>query len=106
MRELGRLFGNTAHASATTLAAFFLGIAAGSYAWGRRAARLRRPLLVYAGLEAAIAVCALLHLALLAAYAALYEPLYARLAERPGAFLATKFALSLAALLPPAFAMG
>jgi len=31
MRELGRLFGNGAQAVATTLAAFFLGVAAGSH---------------------------------------------------------------------------
>jgi spermidine synthase len=106
MRELGRLFGSGSHAVATTLAAFFLGIAAGSLALGRRAHRLRRPLLAYAWLEAGVAVSAPLCLALLAAYAALYAPLYARLGEHPGAFLAVKFALSLAALLPAAFLMG
>ena len=50
MRELGRLFGNDAQAVATTLAAFFLGIALGSHVVGRRVAKLRRPLRLYAWL--------------------------------------------------------
>ena len=106
MRELGRLFGNTAHASATTLAAFFLGVAAGSLVWGRRAARMQRPLVVYAWLEAGVAASALGYFAILDVYAALYAPLYAWLGASPAAFLAAKFALALAALLPPAFFMG
>jgi spermidine synthase len=106
MRELGRLFGNDAQAVATTLAAFFLGIAAGSHVVGRRIARARRPLLVYAALEAGLAATALLYFAIVDAYAALYAPLYARLGDSPAAFLAVKFALALAALLPPAFFMG
>jgi len=106
MRELGRLFGNDAQAVATTLAAFFLGIALGSHVVGRRIAALRRPLRVYAWLEAGLAASALLYFAILDAYAALYAPLYAQLGDSPGAFLAVKFALALAVLLPPAFFMG
>src|SRR5262245_18845015 len=106
MRELGRLFGNGPQAVATTLAAFFLGVAAGSHVVARLAPRMRRPLLAYAGLEAGIAVSALLYFALLDAYAALYAPLYARLGASPALFLGVKFLLALAALLPPAFFMG
>jgi spermidine synthase len=106
MRELGRLFGNGSHAVATTLAAFFLGVAIGSHVVGRLAPRMRRPLLAYAALEGGIAVSALLYFALLEAYAAIHAPLYDHLGSRPGVFLAVKFALSLAALLPPAFFMG
>jgi MFS family permease len=36
MKQLGLLFGNTSHAAAATLAAFFAGLAAGSWFWGRR----------------------------------------------------------------------
>src|SRR5262245_26905304 len=106
MRELGRLFGNGAQAVATTLAAFFLGLAIGSLAVGRIAHRMRRPLLGYAALEAGIALCAPLYFALLEVYGAVYAPLHARFGARPGLFLAVKFALSLTALLPPAFFMG
>jgi len=44
LKELGRLFGVTAHAAATTLAVFFLGLAAGGWVWGTRSARARNPL--------------------------------------------------------------
>jgi spermidine synthase len=106
MRELGRLFGNGPHAVATTLAAFFLGLAIGSHTAGRFAPRMRRPLVVYAWLEAGLAASALLYFALLDVYAALYAPLYGWLGDRPGAFLGVKFALAFTALLPPAFFMG
>ena len=58
VRELGLLLGNTAHASAMTLAAFFLGVSAGSWFIGTRADRVRRPLIAYAALEIGIAVTA------------------------------------------------
>src|SRR5262249_60955010 len=83
LRELGRLFGNTAHAAATALAAFFLRIALGSFAWGRRARRMRRPLLVYAALEAGGAPGALPYPPIPPASPASSAPLYAPLASRP-----------------------
>ena len=36
MKQLGLLFGNTSHAAAVTLAAFFGGLTVGSWLWGRR----------------------------------------------------------------------
>ena len=50
-KELGLLFGNTAQAAATTLAAFFLGIAGGGLVFGRISKRSRNPLRLYALLE-------------------------------------------------------
>ena len=47
MRELGLLFGNTSHAAAVTLTAFFIGLAVGGYAWGKRAEKLNNPLRTY-----------------------------------------------------------
>ena len=35
MKQLGLLFGNTSHAAGVTLAAFFAGLATGSWFWGR-----------------------------------------------------------------------
>jgi spermidine synthase len=55
LKELGLLFGSTTDAAATTFTAFFLGLAAGGYVWGRSAARMRRPLRAYAVLEVCIA---------------------------------------------------
>lgn len=59
LRELGLLFGSTAHAASMTLAIFFLGLATGRWLWGRKVQHLRRPLRTYAWLEIGIAVAAL-----------------------------------------------
>lgn len=106
MRELGALFGSDTYAAATTLAAFFLGIAAGGAAFGRIARRLERPLLGYAALEAAVAVSALLYFGLLDVFYAVYAPLFDTLGASRVAFVAAKFALALGVLFPPAFFMG
>jgi spermidine synthase len=106
MKELGLLFGNTAHAAATTLAAFFLGLAAGGYVWGRLAGRLRYPLKVYAGLELGIAVTALLYFLLLHAYHAVYTHLFDLFGPGNIVFGITKFTLAIGILFFPAFFMG
>ncbi|MEN8181154.1 MAG: fused MFS/spermidine synthase [Myxococcota bacterium] len=106
MRELGLLFGNAAYAAATTLTAFFLGLAAGSWTWGRRAAGLRRPLRAYAWLELAVAASALLCFLIQPAYGAVYGPLSAAAGQSHGLFLLVKFGLALLALFPASFFMG
>lgn len=105
MRQLGLLFGNTSHAAGVTLAAFFAGLAAGSWFWGRRSAKSGNPLRVYAGLELGIAVTALLYFVVLAGYHAVYPVVYQSV--RPGAWLLLiKFLLALVLIFPPAFCMG
>jgi spermidine synthase len=106
LKELGRLFGVTAHAAATTLAVFFLGLSAGGFVWGRTAARTANPLRAYALLEGGIALSALLYFLLLDIYHWLYGPLFGLLGEQPAAFLAVKFLLSAGVLFLPAFFMG
>lgn len=111
MRELSLLFGSTAQAAAAALAAFFLGLAAGSAFWGRRCARLQRPLRAYGQLELAVAVTALGMLALLPAfhlvYGLLYDGAILAAAERlPTLLPILKLALALALLFPAAFFMG
>lgn len=60
-RQLGLLFGNTAHSLSTVLTAFMGGLAIGSFVAGRLAHKVRRPFMVYGVLEVAIGVyCALL----------------------------------------------
>ena len=54
MKELRLLFGSTAQATATTLTAFFLGLAIGGWAGGRIAPRLRNPLRAYGVAEVGI----------------------------------------------------
>lgn len=59
-RALSLVFGVTAFAAATVLAAFMGGLALGSWAFGRRVDRQTNPLLTYAALEAGIGAYALL----------------------------------------------
>ena len=76
MKQLGYLFGNSAHASAATLSAFFLGMGAGSAWWGRRSANMHNLLRAYALLETGIFVCALLYFPLLQLFQLIYPALF------------------------------
>src|SRR5580693_7608774 len=62
LRMLSRTLGSTVYASSTILAVFMAGLALGSFAFGRFADRVRRPLMLYACLEAGIGATALLSL--------------------------------------------
>jgi spermidine synthase len=106
LKELGRLFGVTAHAAAATLAVFFLGLSAGGLVWGRRAERIRNPLRTYAWLEAGIAASAVLYFGLLAIYHRIYAPLYDLVGSSPGVLLLVKLLLAVGILFLPAFFMG
>lgn len=106
MRELSLLFGNSTQAAAATLAAFFAGLAAGNWVWGRRADRLRRPLQSYALLEAGVAVSSIAYFAILFLYGQIYGTLFASFHQFPVLFLIVKFLLALVLLVPPAFFMG
>jgi spermidine synthase len=104
MRRFTVLFGGTAPAAAVTVAALFLGIAAGSAVFGRRAARLARPLRAFGWLEALVAAGAVLATLVLALYGRLLGALPA---EAPTAVLiAAKLGLAFGALALPTFAMG
>jgi len=105
MKQLGLLFGNTAHAAAVTLAAFFAGLTLGSWLWGRRSATVPRPLRTYAGLEVGVAVTACVYFFLLGGYHALYPVLYQQV-ESDALLLGVKFALALLLVMPPAVFMG
>ena len=78
MKQLGLLFGNTSHAAASTLAAFFAGLAVGSWFCGKRAGRMKNPLRAYAWLEVGIALTALLYFVILAIFYRIYPLLYQR----------------------------
>ena len=106
MKELSLLFGNTAQAAATTLTAFFLGLALGGWGGGKIASRLKNPLRVYGVLELCIALSALLYFILFDAYTSLYPRLYQSLGHQRETFLLLKFLLGIAALLPASFFMG
>ena len=106
LKELGRLFGVTVYAAAATLAVFFLGLAAGAWAWGARASRSANPLRIYAFLEVGIAATALAYFLILDVYRSIYGPLFAVFVDHPAAFLLVKLLLAIGVLFPPAFFMG
>jgi len=106
MKELSLLFGNSAQAAAATLAAFFLGIAAGNAYWGRRASTLARPLLTYGILEICVTLSAVLYFAVYYAYDFLYPVFFNAFEQAPTAFTLAKFALALLMFFPAAFFMG
>ncbi|MDP6355847.1 MAG: fused MFS/spermidine synthase [Planctomycetota bacterium] len=105
MRQLGFLFGSTSHAAATTLAAFFAGLAGGSWFWGRRSTTTDNPLQVYAWLEAGIALTALLYFVVLSLFHLIYPVVYQSVASGP-LLLAIKFVLALVLIFPSSFCMG
>ncbi|MCK4791322.1 MAG: fused MFS/spermidine synthase [Desulfobacteraceae bacterium] len=105
MKQLGLLFGSTAHAASATLAAFFAGLAAGSWFWGRRSAGPGNSLRTYAWLEASIAVTALLYFVILRCYYHIYPSVYQGV-DSDVLLLLIKFALALLLIFPPAFCMG
>jgi spermidine synthase len=106
LKELGRLFGVTAYAAATTLAVFFLGLSAGGLVWGRKSARIANPLRTYAMLEVGIALSAILYFFILGLYRLVYTWLFSAVGHKPEVFLAVKFFLALGILFLPAFFMG
>ena len=105
LKQLGLLFGNTSQAAAATLAAFFMGLAAGGWFWGKRSAQMTNPLRVYAGIEAGIATTALIYFGILDLYYRIYPALFQGVGSGP-ILLAVKFALAVLLIFPPAFFMG
>ncbi len=105
MKQLGLLFGNTSHAAGVTLAAFFAGLAVGSWFWGRRSTQGRNPMRIYAGLELGIAITALLYFVVIKGYHFIYPEVFESV--HSGVWLLLiKFLLALVLIFPPAFCMG
>ena len=105
-RELRLLFGDTAQAAATTLTAFFLGMAWGASFWGRRAERTGSALRLFAVLQLLTAASAALYFPLLHFYESLYVNLFSALGTGGWRVVSVKFALSTGLLFLPAFFMG
>jgi spermidine synthase len=106
MRELGLLFGNTAHAAAVTLTAFFIGLAVGGYAWGKHAEKLNNPLRTYGYLELGVSLAALGYFFLVPAYQHIYPFVFSSFSGQENIFLAIKFILAMLFLFPAAFLIG
>lgn len=106
LRWFQLLFGSTAYAASATLSAFFGGLALGAALAAGMAGRSRRPLAVYAALEAAVALAALCVPLAILAYGPIYGRFYASLAGDRVVFTAVKFGLALVALLPVSTLLG
>ena len=106
MRMFRLVMGNTVFTSATVLTAFMAGLALGSYLAGRIIDREPRPLRVYAILEGAIGVYALLMPLLFGAAEPAYRWAYGLLAEMPNALGMVRFLISAVLLILPTTLMG
>tara|TARA_Y100001934_G_scaffold104624_2_gene128701 strand:- start:244 stop:2733 length:2490 start_codon:yes stop_codon:yes gene_type:complete len=106
MRQLAQLFGSTSQSAAVTTAAFFIGISAGSYYWGQRAAQLDSPLRTYAWLEFGIVVAGLFFYLLFQAYFWIYGAVFATFAGTGIAFTLIKGLLAMLLICPASFLMG
>ncbi len=104
-KELALRFGVTAHAVSTTVSVFMLGLALGSWVFGRVADRVRRPLAAYALLELGIAGSALVSLALLKAVEAVVASTWLPELGGPG-LVALRTLGTLLVLIVPSTLMG
>jgi spermidine synthase len=106
IRKASLVFGSTTFAVSTVLAVFFLGLACGSYLFGRIGQRTSQPLKLYAVIEIGLGL-----LALLSPYAFeladnLYGGVYRALAEHTGLLFLVRAILVTFVVLPPAILMG
>ena len=100
------LFGNTAHATAVTLIAFFIGLAIGGSVWGKRSQKLTHPLRTYGFIELGVSVAALGYFLLIPAYQQIYPLLFASFSGQENIFLSIKFVLAMLFLFTAAFLIG
>ncbi len=105
-RALGVVFGNTIYAASTVLTVFMLGMALGSWFFGRLADRCTRPLRLFALLELMIGIYAIVFPAIMAATDVFY--LWFFRSFHPGFYPLSlvRFALSVLILLFPTVLMG
>lgn len=105
-RALSMVMGSSIYAFACMLAAFLLGIGAGSLIARTFVDRLRRPLLVYAIGIAALGLLSLGSLSLLPHLPALFMALVRRYGDSPELLVASQFGVAACAMLPPALVLG
>ncbi|MCZ6725933.1 MAG: fused MFS/spermidine synthase [Acidobacteria bacterium] len=106
LRYLSLTFGNTTLAAATLLSVFMGGLGLGAFLFGRWSDRLRSPLLLYAALEVAIGLIALVSPWLISAIDTGYVELYRAWGNQPLLFALGRAALAALTLLPPTLLMG
>jgi spermidine synthase len=108
-KYLGFVFGTTAYAVSTVLAAFMAGLAIGNVIGGRLSARLKRPVRVYGLCELVVGVYALLCpilFGLLSSLVSWIGPSLAAASEGAAALTVLRFTLAWVVILPPTIMMG
>ena len=106
LRLLGLVFGHTVYAITAVLAAFMTGLGLGSYAFGRRASRIRNLIRAYGWLEIGVGVYCALIPALLGLASSIYLALFRALGLSYGVFSLVQFVIVFAFLLIPTALMG
>lgn len=105
-RLLKEVFGVSAYATATVLATYLAGLAAGSWILGRAADRHRRPLAFYGWLEIGVAAAALLGTLIIPRLGAVHAWAAVQLAPDSLALVGVRLALGAVAIFPSTFLMG
>lgn len=106
MRMLTQIFGSSAYAVATVLAAFMAGLALGSYVFGRFVNSERNCLRLYGILELGIGIYGLLVPYLFKTARGIYLPLFWLYDSYPAIFTCLLFVFSFVLLVFPTFLMG
>ncbi len=105
-RMMMQVFGSTAVAVGTVLAAFMSGMAIGAWTFGKRADRSKNCLRLYAGLEIGIAAAALVSHLLLHQMAPAHRAIFELAGSVPVVFSAIRFFLAFTLIIIPTLLMG
>ncbi len=105
-RQAGLMLGNSVWASSLVLASFMAGLALGNALAARHGDRLRRPLLVYARLEAGVGISGLALVLLFPALTPLLAPAFRALAGHVPLLNGLRLTIAFLLMLFPATAMG
>ena len=106
IRKASLAFGSTTFAVSTVLAVFFLGLACGSYLFGRIGQRTLQPLRLYALIEVGLGLFAIASPYLFDFTESLYGPIYRALAGHAIILFAVRGVLVSLVILPPTILMG
>lgn len=106
IRNASLVFGSTSYALSAVLAIFFLGIALGSYFFGRVSQRTTRPLQLFALMELAVGGLALASPFAFQVLDSVYGIAYRAIGEQFVMLMLVRIVLVSAVLLPPTILMG
>ena len=106
IRKASLIFGSTTFAVSTVLAVFFLGLACGSYLFGRIGQRTLQPLKLYALIEVGLGLFAIASPYLFDFTESLYAPIYRALTGHTVVLFAARGVLISLVVFPPTLLMG